>query len=223
MSYADQSHHPIDIDKEREVSGYNIAYMRVSTVDQKTDRQLADTKITFDQVYTDKCSGKSTDRPELKRMLEALLHRGDTIHVHSIDRMARNLQDLEKLVDTINGKGVTLRFHKEQLTFSPTENTAMNRLLLQVMGAFAQFERSLIKERQREGILERQAKDKGLPPQHEDRAYKGRQAKYSYKQIKAALDKHDGNKSAAAKELGVSYRTVLRAVKQAEQTPPPNQ
>ena len=203
------------------MSGYNIAYMRVSTVDQNTDRQLADARITFNQVYTDKCSGKSTDRPELKRMLAALLHEGDTIHVHSIDRMARNLQDLEKLVDTINGKGVTLKFHKEQLTFSPTENTAMNRLLLQVMGAFAQFERSLIKERQREGIIERQAKDKSLPPS--DRAYRGKQPKYEYKRIKSALDKHDGNKSAAAKELGVSYRTVLRAVKQAEQTPPPNQ
>ncbi len=215
MSYATQSRHPIDINKEREVSGYNIAYMRVSTVDQKTDRQLADTGINFDKTYTDKCSGQSTKRPKLKEMVKGL-RPNDTIHVHSIDRMARNLPDLEGIVNTINGKEATLRFHKEQLTFSPTENTAMNRLLLQVMGAFAQFERSLINERIREGIAERKAKDKLLPPQHEDRAYKGRQAKYSYKQIKAALDKHDGNKSAAAKELGVSYRTVLRAVQAAE-------
>jgi len=194
------------------VSGYNIAYMRVSTIDQKTDRQLHETNINFDQIYTDKCSGKSTDRPELKKILESL-RKGDIIHVHSIDRMARNLQDLEKLVDTINGLGATLRFHKEQLTFSPTENTAMNRLLLQVMGAFAQFERSLIRERQAEGIA--MAKAKGI--------YKGRRPKHDYKKIEAALLKHNGNKTAAAKELGVSYRTVLRAVKYAEETSPPSQ
>jgi len=97
------------------VSGYNIAYIRVSTIDQKADRQLHETNIHFDQTYTDKCSGKSTDRPELKKILESL-RKGDIIHVHSIDRMARNLQDLEKLVDTINGLGATLRFHNRGRT-----------------------------------------------------------------------------------------------------------
>lgn len=182
------------------MSQYHIAYRRVSTVDQKTDRQLADTGITFDTTYTDKCSGGSAERPELHRMLEGL-RKGDTIHVHSIDRLARNLQDLQELVKEINGKGATLRFHKEQLTFAPDESSAMSKLLLQVMGAFAEFERSIIRERQAEGIAK--AKERGV--------YQGRKPTYSQDQIMEALESNQGNKSAAARELGVSYRTVLRA------------
>ncbi len=182
------------------MSNYNIGYLRVSTLDQNTDRQLSSIGVELDKTYIDKCSGGSRKRPKLDEMIQGL-RKGDTIHVHSIDRLARNLSDLQELVATIIDVGATLRFHKEQLTFSPEENGAMSRLLLQVMGAFAEFEKALIRERQAEGIAE--AKAKGV--------YKGRKTKYSPGQLKKTLDKHNGNKTAAARELGISYRTMLRA------------
>ena len=189
------------------MSHYHIAYRRVSSTDQNTDRQLAEDGITFDTTYTDKCSGGSAERPELHRMLEGL-RKGDTIHVHSIDRLARNLQDLQELVKVVNGKGATLRFHKEQLTFSPDENSAMSKLLLQVMGAFAEFERALIRERQAEGIAKAKEADRTKP--RGERAYQGRKPTFSKDQIMKAMERNEGNKSAAARELGISYRTVLR-------------
>ena len=130
----------------------NIAYIRVSTTDQNTDRQLADTGITFDKIFEDKTSGKDTNRPALKDCLE-YLRDGDTLYVHSIDRLARSLQDLQNLIDTLLAKGVTVKFFKEGLTFqNHGTQDPVAKLLFQVLGSFAEFERNIIRERQREGI-----------------------------------------------------------------------
>lgn len=142
----------------------HVAYIRVSTTDQTTARQLADTGLSFKKTFEDKASGSSTDRPALKACLE-YLREGDTLHVHSIDRLARSLQDLQVLVESLLAQGVTVKFHKENLTFQhygPDNGTQdpFAKLLFQVLGAFAEFERNIIRERQREGIAK--AKQAGV-------------------------------------------------------------
>ena len=129
----------------------HIAYKRVSTLQQNTDRQLADCGIKFDKIFEDKMSGKNKNRPQLNKCL-TFIREGDTLHVHSLDRLARNLVDLQKLVEQINNLGVIVIFHKEGITCDNGKSTATGTLMLQLLGAFAQFERSLIKERQQEGI-----------------------------------------------------------------------
>ncbi|WP_252178889.1 recombinase family protein [Endozoicomonas sp. 4G] len=175
----------------------DIAYIRVSTVDQNTERQLTD--LTADRTFIDKCSGKDTNRPQLTAMLD-YAREGDTIHVHSIDRLARSLTDLRSLIDTCQSKGISVKFHKNNLEFSgnptPTDN-----LLLNMLGAVAEFERDMIKERQAEGIAK--AKAKGI--------YKGRKKQYTSDQIQAALQETNGNKAAAARLLGCSVMTINRA------------
>ncbi len=135
-----------------------VAYRRVSTIDQNTDRQLADE--SFDKVFEDKASAKDTNRPHLQAMIE-FVREGDTVVVHSIDRLARNLADLECLIQQFNAKGVTVEFRKESLTFAGGAD-AIQTLMLQMMGAFAQFERSMIRERQREGVAAAKAKGKHM-------------------------------------------------------------
>jgi DNA invertase Pin-like site-specific DNA recombinase len=135
----------------------HIGYIRVSSNNQNTDRQLD--CITLDKTFTEKQSARTADRPQLQNCLD-WIREGDTLHVHSIDRLARNLVDLQQLVTTITDKGVTLKFHKEGLTFTGESDNPMNQLLLQLLGAVAQFERNLIRERQAEGI--KVAKAKGL-------------------------------------------------------------
>jgi len=120
----------------------------VSTLDQNTARELDG--IAVDRTFTDKASGKDTRRPQLAAML-GFVRDGDTVIAHSMDRLARNLEDLRRIVRELTAKGVQVQFVKEQLTFTG-EDTAMATLLLSVMGAFAEFERALIGERQREGI-----------------------------------------------------------------------
>jgi len=129
-----------------------VAYIRVSTVEQNTDRQLSDTGISFDKIFEDKASGGSTDRPALNACQE-YLRDGDTLHVHSIDRLARSLQDLQGLIDSLLANGITVKFHKEGLTFqNHGTQDPFAKLLSQVLGSFAEFERNIIRERQREGI-----------------------------------------------------------------------
>ena len=137
-----------------------IAYIRVSSTDQNTGRQLADTGISFDKIFEDKTSGKDTNRPALTACLE-YLRDGDELHVHSIDRLARSLQDLQKIVDELVAKGVTVKFHKENLTFeNHGTQDPFAKLLFQVLGSFAEFERNIIRERQREGIERAKAEGK---------------------------------------------------------------
>jgi DNA invertase Pin-like site-specific DNA recombinase len=142
------------------MAGQRIGYIRVSSLDQQVDRQLDGMEL--DQTFTDKASGKDAKRPQLEQLLR-FARTGDTVLVHSMDRLARNLDDLRRIVHTLTGKGVRIEFVKEQLTFTG-EDSPMASLLLSVMGAFAEFERALTHERQREGIA--LAKQRG--------AYKGR-------------------------------------------------
>jgi DNA invertase Pin-like site-specific DNA recombinase len=128
--------------------GKRVGYVRVSTVEQSTARQLDG--IALDKVFEDKASGKDAHRPKLQECLR-YVREGDTLHVHSMDRLARNLIDLRQIVEGLTARGVTVQFTKENLTFTAGA-TPMAKLLLNMMGAFAEFERELIRERQREGI-----------------------------------------------------------------------
>ncbi|ELT44821.1 Resolvase domain protein [Arthrobacter nitrophenolicus] len=130
------------------MNGQRIGYVRVSTLDQNEKRQLEGQIL--DRVFTDKASGRDTARPQLAELLR-FARDGDTVLVHSMDRLARNLDDLRALVQGLTRRGVRVEFLKENLTFTG-EDSPLANLLLSVMGAFAEFERSLIRERQREGI-----------------------------------------------------------------------
>lgn len=139
-----------------------IAYIRVSSVDQNTDRQL-DGVEGIEKTFTDKCSGGTTNRPALAQLID-YMREGDVVYVHSIDRLARNLQDLLELVEKFRAEGVTLKFHKEAMAFAPGESDKIQDLMLSVMGAVAQFEKALINERQREGIAKAKAAGKYSKP-----------------------------------------------------------
>lgn len=142
------------------MQGHRIGYVRVSSFDQNPERQLEQTQVS--KVFTDKASGKDTQRPQLEALL-SFVREGDTVVVHSMDRLARNLDDLRRLVQKLTQRGVRIEFLKEGLVFTG-EDSPMANLMLSVMGAFAEFERALIRERQREGIA--LAKQRG--------AYRGR-------------------------------------------------
>lgn len=178
----------------------NIGYIRVSTADQNTDRQLDG--ITLDKRFEDKLSGSTTDRPQLLAMIE-WVREGDVVHVHSIDRLARSMSDLLKIVADLNAKRVAVRFHKEDMTFTG-EDSPMQKLMLNMMGSFAQFEREVMKERQREGIAK--AKEKGV--------YKGRTKTIDDSAILGLLAEGKTIR-AVATELGINPSTVQRAKKAA--------
>lgn len=176
----------------------NVGYVRVSTTDQKTDRQLEG--VALDMVYEEKASAADTARPQLQLCL-AYVRQGDTLHVHSIDRLARNLQDLLRLLGQLTGRGVAVQFHKEHLIFSGQDDPFQN-LQLQIIGAVAEFERALIKERQREGIAKAKSQGKHL----------GRERKLTPDlelTIKARADAGE-EKKALALEFGVSRQTLYR-------------
>ena len=180
------------------MNGQRVGYTRVSTLDQNLDRQLDG--VALDRTFSDSASGRSTARPQLEAML-AFVREGDTVVVHSMDRLARNLDDLRALVATLTGRGVQVAFVKEQLTFTG-DDTAMATLLLSVMGAFAEFERSLIRERQREGIA--LARARGV--------YRGRARALSAAQVAQMRQRvADGApKAAVARELGISRETLYQ-------------
>jgi len=139
---------------KRPTSGQTVGYVRVSSGGQNEARQLDG--LTLDKTFTDKVSGKDTQRPQLQAMLE-FVREGDTVLVHSMDRLARSLKDLEAIVTGLTGRGVTVSFVSQGMTFTGADSP-MNTLMLQMLGAVAQFERSLILERQREGIAIAKAK-----------------------------------------------------------------
>jgi DNA invertase Pin-like site-specific DNA recombinase len=172
-----------------------IGYVRVSTLIQNTARQLDG--LTLDRIFEDKASGKDTVRPQLAECL-AFLRGGDTLHVHSMDRLARNLDDLRRIVKELTGRGVAVKFEKEALTFTG-ESSPMANLLLSMLGAVAEFERSIILERQREGIAI--AKREG--------AYKGRKPSLTPLQISEILSRAAGGEkvTALSKEFGISRET----------------
>ena len=180
------------------MSGQQAGYTRVSNLDQNPDRQLDG--VALDRTFTDSASGRSTGRAQLEAML-SFVRDGDTVTVHSMDRLARNLDDLRALVRTLTARGVRVQFVKEQLTFTG-EDTAMATLLLSVMGAFAEFERSLIRERQREGIA--LARQRG--------AYRGRARAFSAEQVVQLRQRGAEGipKATLAREYGISRETVYQ-------------
>lgn len=180
------------------MTGQRIGYIRVSSIDQNTDRQLDG--IELDRIFTDKASGRNTARPALDELLK-YARQGDIIIVHSIDRLARNLDDLRRLVKNLTSREIQLQFVKENLTFSG-DDSPMSTLLLSVMGAFAEFERALIRERQRDGI--EKAKKKGV--------YKGRARALTPLQAEELrqLAVPGVSRTALAKRFGISRETLYR-------------
>lgn len=180
------------------MTGQRVGYRRVSTVDQHPDRQLEG--IALDRVFTDKASGRDVTRPKLAELLR-FVRDGDTVIVHSLDRLARNLDDLRRLVSGLTGRGVRVQFVKEQLTFTG-EDSPMAQLLLSVMGAFAEFERALISERQREGIA--LAKARG--------AYRGRKRSLDPARAAELVERATAGeaKTALAAAFGISRETVYQ-------------
>jgi DNA invertase Pin-like site-specific DNA recombinase len=178
------------------MAGERVGYIRVSTVDQNTERQLEGVKL--DRAFTDKASGKDADRPAL---IEALRYarRGDTFVAHSMDRVARNLHDLRRIVDDLTGRGVTVEFVKERLTFTG-DDSPISKLLLNVIGSVAEFERSLILERQREGIAIAKARGK----------YRGRAPKLSPKEAAEVRTQAEAGvpKVEIARAYGVSRQAL---------------
>jgi DNA invertase Pin-like site-specific DNA recombinase len=180
------------------VDGQRIGYIRVSSFDQNPDRQLKG--VAVDRVFTDKASGKDVHRPELKALL-AFAREGDTVVVHSMDRLARNLDDLRRVVQELTRRGVRMQFIKEGLTFTG-EDSPMANLMLSVMGAFAEFERASIRERQREGIA--LARLRG--------AYRGRKKSLDAGQIAEMIRRLDAGdqKAQVARDLGISRETLYQ-------------
>ena len=187
--------------------GQRIGYIRVSTLDQHVDRQLEG--IEVDKTFIDKASGKDTQRPQLG-LLMSFARAGDTVVVHSMDRLARNLDDLRRIVHTLTGRGVRIEFVKEHLSFTG-DDSPMASLLLSVMGAFAEFERALIHERQREGIA--LAKQRG--------AYRGRKKALSAEavmQLRARITA-GLSKAKVAREFGISRQTLYQYLQGSEAAP----
>ena len=176
----------------------NVGYIRVSSADQNLDRQLEG--VPLDKFFEDTCSGTSRIRHGLSACL-SYLREGDVLHVHSIDRLARNLKDLQELVTDMTQRGIEVRFHKENLIFSG-QDSPMQTLLFQIMGAFAQFERACIRERQLEGIAQARLKGKHL----------GRPRKLGKNDRKDILQRLcDGDiPSEIAQEYGVSISSIYR-------------
>jgi len=186
------------------MQGQRLGYIRVSSFDQHSERQLE--QVSVDRVFTDRASGKDVRRPELDA-LRAFAREGDTVVVHSMDRLARNLDDLRRLVQELTQRGVRVEFVKESLAFTG-DDSPMATLMLSVMGAFAEFERALIRERQREGIV--LAKRRG--------AYRGRKKALSPDQVAELRQRVQAGapKATLAREFGISRDTLYQYLRAAE-------
>ncbi|WP_299665079.1 recombinase family protein [uncultured Psychromonas sp.] len=175
-----------------------IAYVRVSTVEQNTDRQ----EIEADKYYEDKASGTNTNRPQLKEMLDNL-RKGDEVICWSIDRLARSITDLHSIIKTITDKGASVSFIKENMTFTGDKTNPMNELMLNLLGSVYEFETAIRKERQLEGIAK--AKAKGI--------YKGRTTSDRLKSNIIEAYKDGIPQRAIAEKLNTSLSNVQRVIK----------
>lgn len=186
------------------VSGQRVGYARVSSAGQRLDRQVVAIG-DVDKLFTDEVSGRSrADRPGLAGAL-SWLREGDTLVVPSMDRLARSLVDLEAVVDELTTRGVAVTFVKEAMTFGaggPVDPFAVFQR--QLIGAVAQLERSLIRERQREGI--ELAKARGV--------YRGRRKRLTPELVVEANARVASGvpKARVARDLGCSRRTLHDAL-----------
>jgi DNA invertase Pin-like site-specific DNA recombinase len=180
------------------MTGKKIGYIRVSSFDQNPERQLEG--ILLDKRFIDKASGRDVNRPAFTELLN-YVREDDVIIVHSMDRLARNLDDLRQVVQNLTSKKVQVQFLKENLTFTG-EDSPISQLLLSVMGAFAEFERSLIKERQKEGIA--LAKKRGV--------YKGKAKTLTLENIQSIKERIGQGvpKAVIARDMDISRRTLYR-------------
>lgn len=185
------------------MKGLRVGYIRVSTIEQNIDRQLDG--VELDKRFIDKASGKDVKRPEFQSML-SFVREGDLVIVHSMDRLARNLDDLRKIVLNFIQKGIAIQFIKENLTFDKSESP-MSMLLLSVMGAFAEFEYALIRERQREGIAIARAKGVYRRTGRKKQLNEERAA-----ELKALVMQEGSNKSFIARKFGISRKTVYNYI-----------
>ncbi|NDB62032.1 recombinase family protein [bacterium] len=176
-----------------------VGYRRVSSIEQNLDRQeLKD----CEKVFEEKASGADKERKALKDMID-WVREGDEVFVWSIDRLARDLRDLQDIVSTLNDKGVSISFISEKLTFSADKNDAFAKLQLHLIGSFAEFERSIIRKRQAEGIAK--AKEKGV--------YKGRKSSIKIDEVIAMKEQGLGA-SAIARKMGIGRASVYRLIQQ---------
>lgn len=182
-----------------------IAYVRVSTMDQNTARQVAMMPADVEKVFEEKASGKSADRPQLRACID-FLRAGDVLYTESISRFARNTKDLLDLVEKLNAKGVGYISLKEQIDTT----TPQGRFVLTVFGALAELEREQIRERQREGIAIAKAEGK----------YKGRQPirinDKEWARVYDAWKRGEITARKAQERLGVSSNTFYRRAKEYE-------
>ena len=184
--------------EDHDLDGQRIGYIRVSSFDQNPERQLEQVQVA--RIFTDKASGKDIHRPQLESLL-AFVRQGDTVVVHSMDRLARNLDDLRRVVQGLTKRGARIEFLKEHLVFTG-EDSPMANLMLSVMGAFAEFERALIRERQCEGIT--LAKQRGV--------YRGRKRSLNHEQVAEMKRRIEAGESKAkvARDFGISRETVYQ-------------
>lgn len=186
------------------MTGQRVGYIRVSTLDQNIERQLDG--VQLDKVFTDKASGKDTARPQLQAALNHL-REGDTFVVHSMDRLSRNTEDMLKVVRELKARGVAVQFMKEQMTFDPYSEKAQDELMFTMLSAFAQFERAIIRERQREGIAIAKAKGN---------VYKGRKRSlepHEAEDLRRRASKGE-SKTKLAEEFKISRETLYQYLKQ---------
>ncbi len=181
-------------------------YIRVSTVEQNTERQLRD--VVCDRVYEEKVSGKDTNRPQLQTMLSNI-RSGDIINIHEMSRLARNTRDLLNLVEDITSKGATIIFHKENMTFKGDgKQDPYQKMMMTMLGAVAELERSILLERQREGIAIAKAKGK----------YKGGKNKLTDEQVYKLNTLHKQGMPIAriARQFKITRPTVYSYLKNEE-------
>lgn len=194
------------------MKGQIVGYARVSSADQNLARQLEQLKSeNTDKIFEDKASGATTKRPAFQQMME-YVREGDTIVVCSMDRLARNLTDLLNTTKELQAKGVSIRFLKELILLDASgSDAAMTKLLMSMLGAVAEFERSMIRERQREGI--ELAKKRGV--------YKGRKPT-DVAVIEKAREKINLGIPLAkvARDAGLARSTLYRRLQQMEQQQP---
>lgn len=182
-------------------TGQTVGYARVSSAGQNLTRQLEALKSAgCERIFQEKVSAATRDREQLEAAL-AYLREGDDLVCTSMDRLARSLPDLHSIVNELTERGITVRFLKEGQSYSQ-QSDSVSKLMLSLLGAVAEFERSLIRERQAEGIA--RAKERG--------AYKGRQRGLSEDQASRlqALAELGVPKSKIAHEFQVSRATVYR-------------
>ena len=185
------------------MTSQRVGYIRVSSLDQNIERQLDG--VALDRVFTDKASAKDTSRPQLQAALNHV-RAGDTLIVHSMDRLARNVEDVLRLVREMNDRGVSVQFIKENMSFTSDNDDPRSTLMFTMLSAFAQFERALIKERQREGIA--LAKAKGT-------VYKGRKPALNAQRIAKLREQAaaGANRTKLAKEFGISRETLYQYIR----------